>query len=156
MRLLSRIVILIIFVAFVIMQFFQPDKNINDDSTNHIFNVEKVPPDVKQILKSACLDCHSDQTSYKWYHKPAPVSWMINDHIVDGKDELNLSEWGQFDIYDKITTLEEICEETKRRTMPLKSYRFVHSDAKLSDEQISILCSWSEILSKELLSKMAE
>ena len=122
----------------------------------NIFETEKVPDNIKNILTPSCLDCHSNNTNYKWYHKPAPVSWMVNQHIVKGKDELNFSDWGQFDIFDKIGTLEEICTESERKTMPLKSYTAIHRSAKLSDEQIAELCDWTEKLGEELLSSINE
>lgn len=157
MRKLIRILFIFLLVAVLVIQFFQPDKNTSDKTSGHIFEVEaNIPSEIKQILTTACLDCHSNNTNYKWYHKPAPVSWMINKHILEGKDELNLSEWGKFDIYDKIGTLEEICEETERKTMPLKSYTSIHREAKLTDEQISKICDWTEKLSEELLAAVSE
>ena len=156
MRRLIRVVFVLIVLALVIIQLFQPEKNTSDEISNHIIEVETVPDDVKQILTTACFDCHSNNTDYKWYHKPAPVSWMINKHITEGKDELNFSDWGEFNIYDKIGSLEEICEETERKTMPLKSYTTIHRKAKLTEAQISRLCAWTEKLSMELLAAVSE
>ena len=153
---LFRITLVFLLVVLIVIQFFQPDKNSSQDFSSHIFKVEQVPDNIQTILKNACLDCHSNNTNYQWYHKPAPISWMINKHIIDGKDELNLSDWGEFDIFDKIGTLEEICKETERKTMPLKSYTSIHRKAKLSDEQINALCEWTEKIGEEMLSKIVE
>ena len=151
MRKIFRIILAILIVVFLAIQFFQPEKNISDDFTNHILNKENLPENIQVILRNSCLDCHSNNTEYKWYHKPAPVSWMINKHITNGKEELNFSDWGTFDIIDKIGILEKICNETERKTMPLKSYTAIHKKAKLTDEQIAELCAWTEQLSTELL-----
>lgn len=148
---LFRIVALFCLVVFIVLQFFQPDKNSSEDFSTNILEKEQLPGNIKSILNNSCLDCHSNNTNYQWYHKPSPISWMINKHIIDGKDELNLSDWGEFDIYDKIATLEDICKETERKTMPLKSYTSIHRKAKLTDEQIAELCEWTEKLSKDLL-----
>lgn len=152
MRKLFRIIFIVLLLAFVVIQFFQPEKNRGEVSANHILKKEKVPENIKTILQNACFDCHSNQTNYLWYHKIAPVSWMVNKHIVDGKDELNFSEWGKLDIYDKIGTLEKICRDVKRKKMPIKAYITMHKKAKLSDKQVDSLCGWTEKLSLELMS----
>ncbi len=154
MRKFFRIILLLLVVAFVSIQFFQPDKNLEETTSNHIFQKESVPENISTILQNACLDCHSNQTNYLWYHKIAPVSWMVNKHVLNGKKELNLSEWGEMDIYDKIGNLEEICKEVERKKMPIKSYTSMHKKAKLTDEQVAELCAWTEKLSYELLAKI--
>lgn len=156
MRKLYKIVFIILFLVLIVIQFFQPEKNSSDDYSSHIISTEQVPENIKTILTNACLDCHSNSTNYLWFHKPAPFSWMVNNHIVKGKEELNLSEWGEFDIFDKIGTLEEMCKEAERKTMPLKSYSAIHRKAKLSDEQITELCAWAEKLSENLLEELKE
>ncbi len=151
MKRLIKIVLAILLMTFVIMQFFQPEKNISTDISNHIFEKEQIPGNIKSILKNACLDCHSNQTNYLWYHNISPVSWMVNKHVVDGKNELNLSDWGELDIFDKIAILGDICDEVERKKMPLKEYTLMHKEAKLSDKQIAELCAWTEKLGLELL-----
>ena len=156
MRKLFKIVFIVVLLAFLILQFFRTEKNISNDYSNHIFEKEQVPENIKLLLKGACLDCHSNQTSYLWYHKVSPVSFMVNKHVEDGKGELNLSDWGEMDIFDKIETLEEICQEVERNKMPLKSYVMMHRDAKLSEEQVAELCAWTEKLGMELLAKVKD
>ena len=151
MRKILRIILIIIIVGFIIIQFFRPEKNLGQITDNDILSTQPVPDKVAVILKESCFDCHSDKTRYLWYHKIAPVSWMINNHIKEGKHELNFSEWGGMDIFEKITTLEEIAQESSRKTMPLKSYLIMHPKAKLSDEQIKTIEEWTTKLSEELL-----
>lgn len=156
MKKIFRIVIILLLATFVVIQFSQPKKNLGDISENHIFQMEAIPENIKTILKNSCLDCHSNQTTYLWYHKIAPVSWMINHHVVDGKKELNFSNWEDMDIFDKITKLEEMCKETERKKMPLKPYVIMHPKAKLSAEDIIEICNWSEKLSLEMLEAIKE
>jgi hypothetical protein len=151
MRKIVKLMAILLVLAFIVMQFFQPEKNRSDNNEKHLIYVEDIPSEVKQILKNACLDCHSDNTNYLWYHQPAPVSWMINKHVIEGKKELNLSEWGDMDIFDRIGNLEEICQEAKNKSMPLKSYTLMHPKAKLSDEEIELLCNWTTSFSEQLL-----
>lgn len=156
MRRIVRWLGIILVLAFVVLQFFQPEKNKSKITSDHFFEQEKVPEQIKVMLSEACLDCHSNNTRYTWYHF-VPVAWMVNNHVIDGKDELNFSEWAKMDLYDKITILEEASQEIERGSMPLKSYKIIHPKAKLTEEQIAELCDWTTKLSEELLAKaMAE
>jgi hypothetical protein len=148
-----RYLVIIILLVFIGIQFFQPAKNQSEMSEKHLLRQEQVPENMQNLLKNACLDCHSNNTDYKWFHQIAPVSWMVNQHIIDGKDDLNLSEWGDMDVFDKIKNLEQICRETERHRMPLKSYSAIHKKAKLSEDQIAELCEWTTKLSEELLAE---
>jgi len=156
MRKILRIVIIIFIVGFIVIQFFQPQKNLGQITDSDILSAHKVPDNVAVILKESCFDCHSDKTRYLWYHKIAPVSWMINDHIKEGKHELNFSKWRELDIFEKITTLEEISQESSRKTMPLKSYLIMHPKAKLSEERIKTIEGWTTKLGEELLEDAAK
>lgn len=155
MRRILRFLVIALLLIFIAIQFFQTEKNNDGISSNHIFNQEEVPENIQNILSTACMDCHSNNTNYWWYNHIAPVSWMVENHISEGKSELNFSEWANTDIFEKITILEEICRETERKSMPLKSYRTIHPKAKLSDEQISELCDWTTKLAEELLANAA-
>ncbi|NQU85332.1 MAG: heme-binding domain-containing protein [Mariniphaga sp.] len=136
--------IVVIIVAFIALQFFQPEKNNQAIDNNHIFSSTDIPAPIQEILKSACLDCHSNQTRYPWYDRISPVSWYVTNHIEEGKEELNFSEWKRLSAIDKISLLNKICEETEEKKMPLKNYTAMHKSAKLTDKQIAELCNWAE------------
>lgn len=155
MRKIVRLLGIVLLLGFIVLQFFQPEKNKSAITSTHIFKQEQVPENIQSLVTEACLDCHSNNTRYTWYHF-VPVAWMVNEHVIDGKKELNFSEWSAMDVFDKITILEEICQETERNTMPLKSYKIIHPKAKLTAEQISDLCAWTTKLSEELLAKAIE
>lgn len=146
--------IAVLAVVFIIMQFFQPEKPVVAVTGDHLFEQVQVSEDIQAMLRTSCLDCHSDQTRYLWYHYIMPVGWMVNNHITEGKAELNLSEWGNMELLDKITALDNMCEEVENDQMPLKSYLLIHRNAKLSDEQKTQLCEWTKKLSEELLMEM--
>lgn len=156
MRLFFKILLVAVIIAFVAVQFFQPEKNQSTDSENIIFKHEQIPENVQQILKNACLDCHSNNTKYLWYHKIVPVSWLIDKHIVEGKKELNFSEWGKFDNYDKIGALEDIRQELEQKTMPLKQYVVMHKEAKLTDDDRAAIIAWIDKKGSELVKSSNE
>jgi len=156
MRLLLKIIAVAVIVAFVLIQFYQPEKNISTDSQNLIFKHEQIPENVQQIFKNACMDCHSNNTIYLWYHKIAPVSWLVNKHIIKGKKELNFSEWGKMDDYDKIGAVEDIRQELEQKTMPLKQYVLMHRKAKLTDEDRAAVFAWLDKKGNELVKSSIE
>ena len=144
-------VLVVLLSGMIVIQFFQPAKNSGAIEANHLFNQGQVPQEISSILQKACLDCHSNQTQYLWYHNIAPVSWIVNSHVTEGKGELNLSDWGNMDILDQIGALEDIGKEVKKGKMPLKSYQLMHPKARLSEEEADALVRWSESYSEQLL-----
>lgn len=156
MRKFIKIALVIGILAFGVIQFFQPEKNLSTDVQNHIFTKEQLPENVKEILKTSCLDCHSNNTTYLWYHKIAPVSWLVSNDVIKGKKELNFSEWGELDDYDKIGAIEDIRQEIEQKTMPIKPYILMHPDAKISDEELAALTAWIDKKAAELVKSSEE
>lgn len=149
-----RIALILLVALFIIIQFFQPGKNQGETTNTHLFEQGLVDEKMKMVLKDACLDCHSNQTTYLWYHQIAPVSWMINEHITDGKAKLNLSEWENWEPLDQIGALDKMADEIKSGEMPLKPYVLLHPKAKLTEEQKEQFYAWAEKLSEDLLLKL--
>lgn len=147
--------ITLVFVSiFIVFQFFQPEKNENETMVTHIFKTEQIPENVKKILESSCMDCHSNKTTYLWYDKVSPVSWMVNKHIIKGKKELNFSEWGDLDAFDKYSALKDMLKEIEKKNMPLSSYAMMHKNARLSDEERKALIDWCNARVKELAEEL--
>lgn len=97
---------------------------------------------VLNMLKISCFDCHSNQTNFPWYSKLAPSSWLLADHVKEGKSHLNFSDWENYSRREKIGLLEEMKEEVESGAMPLKSYLIIHRDAVLNKEEIKIISDW--------------
>jgi len=144
----------ILFVVFIAIQFFQPKKNQQAPDNNHLFKSVVVPENIQATLKNACLDCHSNQTTYPWYDRIAPVSFFVAGHINEAKNDMNLSEWGALSPIDKINLLNKMCEEMKEGKMPLKSYTLMHKPARLSKNQVDELCQWAETYGMEIYKGM--
>lgn len=142
---------ILLILGLLMIQFFQPEKNAGEIGPDHLLSQEQVPEEISTILKNACLDCHSNQSNYLWYHQVAPVSWFINNHIVEGKEELNLSNWKQMEILDQIAALEDMGKEVENGKMPLKSYLIIHPQARLSEEETKAFIGWTTSYSEKLL-----
>jgi hypothetical protein len=144
MRIVKKIILLLL-VVLIIMQFFHPTKNLaSAKSANHISTVYIVPANVSGILNKACNDCHSNNTRYPWYNNIQPVAWWLNNHIEEGKKELNFDEFKTYRPAKQFHKLEKVIDEVKKGGMPLTSYTIIHTDAKLTDQEKSSLVTWAE------------
>lgn len=144
MKILKKILLLLL-IAFVIAQFFGPEKNEGDLASVEPFLTETNPPeDVKLILKSACFDCHSNHTRYPWYSNITPVNYWLADHVDHGKGDFNVSEWEGATLKRKDHKFEELIEMVEAKDMPLPSYTWTHADAKLTDDQIASVVAWAK------------
>ncbi|WP_367390960.1 heme-binding domain-containing protein [Lewinella sp. LCG006] len=116
------------------------------DSSADFLTAVNAPPAIATLVQNACYDCHSYQSEYPWYAKVAPVSFLIQSHINGGRQHLNFSEWTSYPAEKAAHKLEECFEEVQERHMPMKSFTWLHPEAKLSDEQVSGLAQWFQQL----------
>ncbi len=144
---------LLLLVIIVIIQFFHPQKNISSPDNlliNDISKVYSVPDSVNQILQTSCYDCHSNNTVYPWYSKIQPVAWWLNNHIVEGKKEINFSEFASYRLGRQFKKLDEIVKQVKEDEMPLSSYTLIHRNAALAPEQKIIITNWAKAISDSI------
>lgn len=145
MKRILKIVVIVFVGAFIAAQFFRPDR-----TNPPIVQVETleattdVPDNVAQILKRSCNDCHSNQTIYPWYSNLTPFSWLLKNHIDEGRAELNFSVWNTYDAKKKSRKLDEICDQVSSGEMPHSQYLWIHRDAILSDDDKKLLCDWEQ------------
>jgi hypothetical protein len=151
---MKRKIIIILIAILVIIQFFRPTKNLSDTkSQGDISNAYNVPDDVNVILDKACNDCHSNNTKYPWYNNIQPVAWWLDNHIHEGKGELNFSEFATYAPARQYHKLEEVKKQIDEGEMPLNSYTLIHTDAKLTDAEKKTLIDWSEGIRAEMKTK---
>lgn len=136
-------IVILLFISFLIIQFFRIEKNEKPFIVeNDFLELTKAPDDVKAMIKSACYDCHSNQTKYPWYSEIAPISWYIEHHIEEAQEHLNFSIWDTYSLRKANHKLEECYEELERHKMPTSNYVLMHKEAKLSNKQIITLAQW--------------
>ena len=144
MKILKKILLLLL-VVFVIAQFFAPDKNDGDIATVDAFLIDTKPsPEVSAVLKESCFDCHSSHTRYPWYNNITPVNYWLADHIDHGKGHLDFSKWDGYSVNKKDHKLDELIEMVEEKEMPLNSYTWTHSEANLTDAQITAMIDWAK------------
>ncbi len=132
-------------ILFLGAQFFQPDRtNPPFEESLTISTHLSVSPEIDSVLRRACYDCHSNETRWPWYSYVAPSSWLVARDVEQARRHLNFSEWGKYRKTKAMSTLESICDEVTARTMPLSQYALIHPGAQLTQEEIDLLCKWSE------------
>jgi hypothetical protein len=102
-----------------------------------------VPEDVRDILRTSCLDCHSDETRWPWYSTAFPGSWLMARDVTGARGALNFSRWGGYSVFERADLLDEVCVRVGAGTMPLRSYQWLHPEAALSTDQVDRLCAWT-------------
>jgi len=86
-------------------------------------------PKTKELAQRACYDCHSNESTYPWYSNVAPVSWLVQRDIEEGRLYLNFSDWGH------VREPYEISEAVSSGWMPPSQYTLMHPDAKLTQAE---------------------
>ena len=84
----------------------------------------------REVFYRACGDCHSNQTTWPWYSRVAPVSWLIASDVAEGRGRLNVSEWNR-----RQRAADEATEAVVEGEMPLPIYLIMHPNARLSTEE---------------------
>ncbi|HEY4148056.1 MAG TPA: cytochrome P460 family protein [Chitinophagaceae bacterium] len=97
------------------------------------------PPEVEQVLKKSCYNCHSDSTRLAWFDKIAPASWLVGSHIKKGRTALNFSEWGELTKDQQKAKLFESLNQMVFGDMPLRSYSLFHPESKVTAGDITVL-----------------
>ncbi|MCC6275251.1 MAG: heme-binding domain-containing protein [Leptospiraceae bacterium] len=136
---------IIVAVTLGIATQFIPVDQENPKPTGEII----VPKEIKTILERSCYDCHSNNTVWPFYSKIFPLSILISNHVKEGREELNFSEWENLSPKKKNKKASEIAEEVESKEMPPLSYRIFHSKSSLADTEIKALKKWSEKIEQE-------
>jgi len=137
----SRKILFGILIVLIAIQFIQPARNKNGQVLPTAISV---PGNVQPILKTACYDCHSNNTQYPWYANIQPVRSFLDWHIKEGKEELNFSEFGSYSHRRQINKLKAIRNSINDGSMPLSSYTLIHKNARLSAAEKALIINWAE------------
>jgi len=87
-------------------------------------------PQTRALAKRACFNCHSNETVWPWYSNIAPISWLIQHDVDEGRRRLNFSDWtggGR--------ALREAGEVITEGGMPPFYYTIIHPNSGLSNTE---------------------
>jgi hypothetical protein len=91
-------------------------------------------PEVRTLAARACFDCHSNETVWPWYSHVAPISWLVQRDVDEGRRVLNFSEWNRSQ-----PEATESAEALAEGEMPPRVYLPLHPGAKLSQVERQLL-----------------
>jgi heme-binding protein len=116
-------------LAFALLQLvpYGHDRSVPPESTPIAWD----SPQTRGLAERACFDCHSNETQWPWYASVAPVSWLIQNHVQEGREALNFSafEPGQEKVAEAAG---EAGESVSKGEMPPKDYLLMHPEARLT------------------------
>jgi hypothetical protein len=119
-------------IGFIVLQLI-PAGSINKDfaapgNPPVTYTINWDSPQTEQLARAACFDCHSNETRYPWYSSFAPVAWLVNQDINEGRQKMNFSEGTHL-------FSDEMEENIEKGEMPKPLYLPLHPEANLTAEQ---------------------
>lgn len=85
---------------------------------------------VRALAQRACFDCHSNESRWPWYSHVAPMSWLVQRDVDEGRKHLNFSEWDRPQRHAK-----DAAGELEEGEMPPWFYLPLHAEARLTDAE---------------------
>jgi hypothetical protein len=141
LRKLAKLTSILSASVFLGMQFVPTAARSKTSATTAAHMAEVINPQVGAILDRSCQDCHSSRTSWPWYSRVAPVSWIVSKHVSEGREMLDFSEWANQPHSEDERML--ICDAVSEGRMPLPEYTVIHRNAKLSKRDVELICGWA-------------
>lgn len=137
---MRRKFLLISIAVAAAVQFIQPDRSVpaHNVSTDMLAGTN-APENIRQLVHTACYDCHSYETTYPFWSRITPVNFWIQDHVDEAREELNFSRW---DLSAGSKEAGKCGEEVEEGEMPLPSYTWMHADARSSNADRAALVTW--------------
>lgn len=89
----------------------------------------------QDLFVRTCADCHSHDTVWPWYSQVAPVSWLVQRDVDEGRAKFNVSMWG----VQRENEGEEAAETVQDGEMPMPIYLVTHPEARLTETEKSEL-----------------
>ena len=144
-------ILLGLLVLLLAIQFIRQTKNLGPSPSPTDIQVQHpASPEVQRLLETACYDCHSNHTRYPWYVEVQPVGWWLADHIKEGKEHVNFSEFDLLTPKRAARKLPPCADEVTDGGMPLSSYKLAHPEARLTEAQRKTLADWFDSLREKI------
>ena len=91
-------------------------------------------PQTRELFFKACSNCHSNETVWPWYSNMAPVSWLTQRDVDEGREHFNVSMWGE----QKKNEGDEAVKEVTEGEMPPWFYIIPNPSARLSEKEKAV------------------
>lgn len=107
------------------------------------------PPEVVEVLRGSCFDCHSHETEWPFYAWIAPASWVVTNDVAGARSRLNFSEWESLRPAIRRRNARKIVERIEKGEMPMPRYLWLHPSARVGAEELAVLRAWRDRLQAE-------
>jgi len=131
--------ILIILVVLVVLSQLIPVGRSNPPVTAELV----APQELQSVLRQSCYDCHSNETVWPWYSRVAPFSWLLAIDVAEGREHLNFSTWENLGPERQAKLKKETREVVDEGEMPPWYYVIAHQDARLSEQDKTLIRNWA-------------
>ena len=99
----------------------------------------KAPAPVKQIFRTACYPCHSNEVRLAWFDEVVPAYQLVVHGIETGRGHLNFSEIEALPLTRRDSLIFEAVNHIQMGAMPLPRYTRLHPEAVVTPAQLAIL-----------------
>ena len=120
-----KVVLAIVVVLLLVAQAFPYGRGHDNPPSAREWKFDSAK--TERLFGAACADCHSDHTDWPWYSYVAPMSWLVEHDVKDGRQEFDVSQWDRSQ-----PPLDEVLESVREGEMPPLQYKPLHADARLS------------------------
>lgn len=128
MRKVVSIILIVLVGGFLLIQLVPYGRNHSDPPV--VAEPQWDSPQTRELAQRACFDCHSNETMWPWYSNIAPVSWLVQRDVEEGREHLNFSEWGRGH-----EEADEMAEVIYEGSMPPSYFLITHPEARLSEAE---------------------
>jgi hypothetical protein len=123
----------IIFAVFFSIQLVRPGLR-----SSPVADIRASGP-VKQILRTSCYDCHSNETRLRWFDRIAPAYWFVVQHVNQARHILNFSDFNRLPAAQQRAVMYESVYQMQSGAMPPKSYQLLHPESRITPKQVEIV-----------------
>lgn len=88
----------------------------------------------RDLAVRACFDCHRNESVWPWYSNIAPVSWLVQRDVDEGRRRLNSSDWAS-----NTRRADRLAGALAEGEMPPFYYVWIHPTAQLTSAEAAQL-----------------
>ena len=129
---------------FLLMQAARADDRKGRINPSETIEAQLNPPAAVRQVLSACGDCHTETTHWRWYSNVAPFLWLQVADVSSGRLHMDLSRWARYTPAQQDDRLKGMCKLVREGDMPLWYYKPMHPIAWHDSLNWQALCQWTD------------
>lgn len=104
---------------------------------------EEYVANVKPIFQRSCMNCHSTNVDYPWYHILPGAKQLIDYDVTEAKVHLDMTKDFPFGGHGTpLEDLEAIQSSLEKGTMPPFRYRAMHWSSRIGTDDLGTIQTW--------------